>query len=249
MVTSTVAQKQLRYMPLAPRIKRLFLSRNTARHMRWHKEHERGDTHVMTHPYDSDAWKALDDFDPEFATEARNIRIGLATDGFTPFNTNAASYSCWPVFVIPYNLPPHLCMKYDYMFLSLIIPGPDHPGKGLNVMMQPLIDDLKKLWKGAKAYDCYKNEIFTLRVAYLWSIHDFMVLTPFWRRQILKRTGGGALWSGADGPRPRAGRSMTWREAVVLSGQARTVRGTGPDCPRPGAGARVPCLTAGRSAP
>jgi hypothetical protein len=75
------------------------------------------------------------------------------------------------------------------------------------------------------------------------------VLTPFWRRQLLKRTSGGALWSGADGPRHRAGRSATWREAAVLSGQARTVRGTGPDGPRPGAGARVPCLTAGRSAP
>jgi hypothetical protein len=133
----------------------------------------------MTHPSDSDVWKALDDFDPEFDSEARNIRIGLATDGFTPFNTNTTSYSCWPVFVIPYNLPPHLCMKYDYMFLSLIIPGPDHPGKGLNVMMQPLIDDLKKLWKGVEAYDCYKNERFTLRVVYLWSIHDFMAYSLF----------------------------------------------------------------------
>jgi hypothetical protein len=46
-------------------------------------------------------WKALDDFDQEFASEGRNIRIGLAIDGFTPFNTNATSYSCWPVFVIP----------------------------------------------------------------------------------------------------------------------------------------------------
>jgi hypothetical protein len=46
----------------------------------------------------------------------------------------------------------------------------------------------------------------------------------------------------------RGGRSATWREAVVLSAQARTVRGQGPDGPRPGTGARVPCLTAGRSA-
>jgi hypothetical protein len=50
------------------------------------------------------------------------------------------------------------------------------------------------------------------------------------------RTGGGALWSGADGPRPGAGRSATWREAAVLSGQTRTVRGTGPDGPRHRAG-------------
>jgi hypothetical protein len=75
------------------------------------------------------------------------------------------------------------------------------------------------------------------------------LLTPFRRRQLLKRTSGGALWSGADGPRPGAGRSATWREAAVLSGQARTVRGAGPDGPRPGAGARAPCLTVGRSVP
>jgi hypothetical protein len=37
--------------------------------------------------------------------------------------------------------------------------------------------------------------------------------------------------------------------AAVLSGQAWTVRGLGPDGPRPGTGARVSCLTAGRSAP
>jgi hypothetical protein len=39
------------------------------------------------------------------------------------------------------------------------------------------------------------------------------------------------------------------RTVAVLSGQARTVRGLGPDGPRPGAGARVLCLTARRSAP
>jgi hypothetical protein len=36
---------------------------------------------------------------------------------------------------------------------------------------------------------------------------------------------------------------------TVLSAQKRTVRGQGPDGPRPGTGAGVPCLTAGRSAP
>jgi hypothetical protein len=75
------------------------------------------------------------------------------------------------------------------------------------------------------------------------------LLTLFWSAKYSRRTGGGALWSGADGPRHGAGRSATWREAAALSGQARTVRGTGPDGPRPGAEAWVPCLTAGRSAP
>jgi hypothetical protein len=64
------------------------------------------------------------------------------------------------------------------------------------------------------------------------------MLTLFRSTKYSTRTGGGALWSGTDGLRHRAGRSATWREAAVLSSQARTVRGTGPDGPRPGAGAR-----------
>jgi hypothetical protein len=47
----------------------------------------------MVHPSDLDAWKVLDNFDPEFARDVRNIYIGLTTDGFSPFGDNAAPYS------------------------------------------------------------------------------------------------------------------------------------------------------------
>ena len=179
MVTTKVARKQLRHMPLTPRLKRLFLSKKTAKHMTWHKDGRHENDEVMVHPADSDAWRALDNFDPDFARDSRNVRIGLATDGFSPFNVTASSYSCWPVFAIPYNLPPSLCMKYESMFLCLIIPGPDHPGTKLNVMLQPLIEELKELWRGVEAYDCHKKQKFNLRVAYLWSVHDFMAYGIF----------------------------------------------------------------------
>jgi hypothetical protein len=60
---------------------------------------------VIVHPLDGDGWKALDNFDLEFSYDARNVCIGLATDGFTPLGDNTTSYSYWPVFAIPYNLP------------------------------------------------------------------------------------------------------------------------------------------------
>jgi hypothetical protein len=53
--------------------------------MRWHKDGERENKEVMVHPSDSDTWKALDNFNPEFAWNMRNVHIGLATNGFTPF--------------------------------------------------------------------------------------------------------------------------------------------------------------------
>jgi hypothetical protein len=48
-------------------------------------------------------------------------------------------------------------MKYEFMFLCLIIPSPDHPRPKLNVMLKPLIDELKELWNGIEAYDSHKK--------------------------------------------------------------------------------------------
>jgi hypothetical protein len=59
--------------------------------MRWHKEGVRENDQVMVHPSDSEAWKALDDFDADFARDVRNVHIGLVTDGFTHYNTSATS--------------------------------------------------------------------------------------------------------------------------------------------------------------
>jgi hypothetical protein len=152
-VTTKTIHKQLRYMPLMPQMKRLFISKKTARHMRWHKEGVRENDPVMVHISDSGACKALDDFDPDFIRDVWNVHIGLATNGFLPYNTSASSYSCCPIFAIPYNLPPALCMKYEYMFLCLIIHVPDHPRSCINVMLKPIIEELKQLWQGVKAYD------------------------------------------------------------------------------------------------
>jgi hypothetical protein len=98
---------------------------------------------VMGHLSDGEPWKVLDNFDADFTSDVRNVRIGLAMDGFSLFSTNATSYSCWPVFAILYNLPPSLCIKYEFTFLCLILPGSDHPDQCLNVILKPLIEELK----------------------------------------------------------------------------------------------------------
>jgi hypothetical protein len=125
--------------------------------MRWHRNGLRENDVVMVHASDGEAWKPLDNFDGNFASDARNVRIGLVTDGFDLFDTTSAPYSSWSIFVVLYNLPPSLCMKYDFMFLCLIVPGPDHPGPHLNVMLKPLIEELKQLQIGVEVYDSYKK--------------------------------------------------------------------------------------------
>jgi hypothetical protein len=67
-VTTKVAVKHLRYIPIMPRLKRLFLYEETVQQMRWHKKGIRDseDIDIMSHPTDAEAWHALDRFDLEF---------------------------------------------------------------------------------------------------------------------------------------------------------------------------------------
>jgi hypothetical protein len=95
-VITKVATKQLRYIPIMPRLKWLFLSEETVKQMRWHHEGkcESEDPDIMSHPADSEAWQTLDHFDPEFARGPRSVRLGLSTDGLQPHNTDSHPYSC-----------------------------------------------------------------------------------------------------------------------------------------------------------
>jgi hypothetical protein len=83
-----VAYKKLRYFPITP-----------------YQAHDAVDG-VMVHPTDGEAWKLFNSVHPQFSAESRNVRLGLCIDEFNPFGSFAAPYSCWPIILTVYNLPP-----------------------------------------------------------------------------------------------------------------------------------------------
>ncbi|KAL6550616.1 hypothetical protein OROMI_021104 [Orobanche minor] len=170
-----LSYKKMWYFPLGPRLKRLYASNACADKMRWHKERVviAGDEGRMGHPSDSPSWKEFDEKYREFAAEPRNVRLGLSTDGFNPFGSEW-KYSCWPVMLTPYNLPPGDCLKEPFMFLTVLVPGPDDPGQKLDVFLQPLMKELIELREdGVPAYYVSTKTNFTLRAALLWTVIDF----------------------------------------------------------------------------
>ncbi|XP_050290515.1 uncharacterized protein LOC126728774 [Quercus robur] len=86
----------------------------------------------------------------------------------------STSHSTWPVMLVPYNLPPWLCMKRSSLILSLVIPGPTLPGIAIDVYLEPLVEELRELWDvGVQAYNASSKEVFQLRAALMWTINDF----------------------------------------------------------------------------
>ncbi|XP_055812627.1 uncharacterized protein LOC129882385 isoform X1 [Solanum dulcamara] len=152
--------KILCYFPLKSRLQRLFMCSKIAESMRWHflGGNQYG---LMRHTRDSQTWKTFDLLHPEFAIDPRNVRLGLASDGFNPFGAMSTTYSIWPLILIPYNRPPWECMKQSSFILSMIIPGKKMPENDIDVYLQPLIQELRELWyDGVQTLDSSKNETF-----------------------------------------------------------------------------------------
>ncbi|XP_028051875.1 uncharacterized protein LOC114256424 [Camellia sinensis] len=168
-----IPHKILRYFPLTPRLRRLYMSRKMAKDMRWHND-KHVDDGVGRHPTDCKEWKEFDLHYPEFAQETRNVRLGLATDGFNPFGNMSTSYNMWPVILMPYNLPPWRCMKAPFFMMSLLIPGRNQPGIDIDFYLRPSIDELKELWEnGVMTYDASTEQTFRMYAAVMWTINDF----------------------------------------------------------------------------
>ena len=109
-----------------------------------------------------------------FCLDPRNLRFGLSSDGFNPFKDLSSRYSCWPVILVTYNLPPWLCMVREILMLTLLIPGPKQPGNDIDVYLESLVEDLNELWSnGVNVYDAFSKSMFNLKAMLMWTINDF----------------------------------------------------------------------------
>nr|GEY11195.1 hypothetical protein [Tanacetum cinerariifolium] len=161
-----VPNKVLRYFPLIHRLKRMYGSLHTTKYMTWHATGKYTEDGKMGHLVDGKAWKEFDKKILEFTQEHRNVRLGLAVDGFNPYGNLSQSYSMWPVILTTYNTPLWICLKESSFMLTLLIPGPKLPGKDIDVYLQPLVEELKTLWK--------KPRVKTLDVATNTESNAFM---------------------------------------------------------------------------
>jgi hypothetical protein len=90
----------------------------------------------------------------QFRSESRNIRFALSTDGMNPFGENRTVRSTWPVILTMYNFPTWLCHKRKYLMLSILIQGPKQVGTDIDVFLEPLMEDVAKLWnEGVRMWD------------------------------------------------------------------------------------------------
>jgi len=166
------------YLPVADRLRRMFSNPSDAELMRWWDSDKRkkGDGKIR-HPADGTQWQKFDEKYKEFARDPRNVRFALDTDGMNPFGERRSNHSTWPVVMSMFNLPTWLCQKRKYLFLCILIQGPKHPGLDIDVFLEPLLEEMAKLWNhGIKMIDAFTQQEFTLRAMIFVTINDYQAL-------------------------------------------------------------------------
>ena len=71
----------------------MFASKKISEEAQWHKLKRKAVENELSHLADGEAWKDFDRQHDWFEEDLRNIRLGLATDGFNPFGKMSSSYS------------------------------------------------------------------------------------------------------------------------------------------------------------
>ena len=178
-----VPAKVMWYAPIIPRLKRLLRNKDNAKLLRWHMEDRMKDD-KLRHTTDGRQWRKIEREFPRFAADARNLWLGLSTDGMNPFGEQSCSHSTWPITLCIYNLPPWLCMKRKFIMMPVLIQGPKQPGNDIDVYLRPLVDELLQLWAepGVRVWDKHKQEEFDLRALLFVTINDWPALSNISRQ-------------------------------------------------------------------
>ena len=151
--------KRFKYLPLLPRIRRLFSSAITSELLQEHvliQDSNQYDGVFTIHK--SSVWKENYSKTGMYQGDCRSLSFALCTDGMNPFSKDKTNYSMWPITLSILNLPSYIRIRPSSLILVGIIPGKKEP-QSLNPYIEILVEELMEL-PSMLIYDAFKKEMF-----------------------------------------------------------------------------------------
>ena len=182
---SGVPVKKFIYLPLGPRITRLFSHKKTAKELQSHLDDlSNADIYDI---HDSPVWHKAYSNAGIFKGDRRGISLTFCTDGVNPFNHVRVQYSMWPIMMTLLNLPREKRNLFGNILLLGIIPGyGTKEPKNLDPYLEVVVDEITEL-SGKNVYDAYQECNFNLQIEIMLYILDYPGLG-----KVLKVSGSGA---------------------------------------------------------
>ena len=168
---TSIPARTFTYLPLGPRLARLFGTSNLAQVVQTHLKEKEIDE--MNDIQDSPSWSRAYSLQGVFSGDSRGLSLALCTDGVNPINHNKVSHSMWPIMLTNLNLPRKIRNRFGNILLVVIVPAnKSKEPHNLNPYLDILVDELLEI-TGSTVFDAYRNAPFTLKVELLLYILDY----------------------------------------------------------------------------
>lgn len=170
--TGGIPRKRFTYLPIGPRLERLFGTSRLSELIQCHSHVRRFDNDYMFDIHDSPMWKKAYSSSGQFKHDSRGIALGFCTDGVNPYQHNRVQYSMWPIVLALLNLPRHLRYLFNNLMLVGIIPGNGSKEPTIDAYLDVVVDEILAL-NNRKMYDAYKQAPFQLKLNILLYTLDY----------------------------------------------------------------------------
>ena len=182
--------RRFTYLPIKPRLQRMFGNSNIAQVLQSHAAliHSESDYACVYDIQQSLAWRGFYSDNGIFEGDPRGLSLSICTDGVNPFSHNKVSYSMWPIMLSLLNLPRNIRYHFGSILLVGIIPsnGSQEP-QSLNPYLEILVDELLEL-SSSTMYDAYQKAPFNCKVSVLLYIMDYPGIS-----KVLSVVGSGSI--------------------------------------------------------
>ena len=170
---SNTPVRRFTYLPIRPRLARLFGSANMAAVLQSHTTLGGTGIRKVYDVQQSKAWEAAYSTSGIFGGDPRGISFAMCTDGVNPFAHNKVTYSMWPIMLTLLNLPRKSRNRFGSIMLQGIIPGNGTKEMyNINPYIDIMVDELLEL-SDSILFDAYKEAPFRCKVAILLYVLDY----------------------------------------------------------------------------
>jgi hypothetical protein len=179
--------KQFTYLPLIARLKAFLARLETAQKLLYQATEHKHQADEVSDIFNSDVYCSLRGkhiivngcwMKFTYFGNARDMALGLSTDGFAPFKRRKAT--AWPLLVVNYNLPPELRFLKEFVLCVGVIPGPHKPFY-FDSFLWLFVQEALKLECWVTAWDTVSDSVFTLRAFFLAVFSDMPAMSMVMR--------------------------------------------------------------------
>ena len=172
-VKQGVPAKRFSYLPVGPRLSRLFGTSSLSKIVQAHGLNGGQTTPLIYDIHEASAWTSAYSSEGKFGSDSRGISFAMNTDGVNPYSQNRVSYSMWPIILTVLNLPRDIRYAFGNFWLVGTVPGNGNKEpNSLDPYLDILVDELLAI-SNREIFDAYQGAPFSLKVDILMYVLDY----------------------------------------------------------------------------